>query len=243
MKKTGFVSNLGAQIYFEQVGCGQAIILLHGNRQTHRVFKEQVAFLSQSYQVILPDSRGHGHSQMGDEDLNLSLMAQDVHALVKHLHLGKVILFGFSDGANIALKYASSYPEQVESVVAVSPNAHPSGLKKWFHWSILGMGMMYSLLETIKLPVRKLHQITQLMLVSDQLTGEELAKIQAPVLIFTGKQDIIKLEHILEMSRKVPNAMVMNYENAGHLTLFKDSGKYMEEVEKFLNTKGKLDER
>lgn len=89
--------------------------------------------LQGSYQVILMDSRGHGFSHLKDSWANrlftIHDMALDVAALLDKLHISKIILFGFSDGANIALEFSSLYPERTLAVTLPAGNALPHGLR------------------------------------------------------------------------------------------------------------------
>lgn len=101
--------------------------------QSHHIFHSYARKLQGSYQVILMDSRGHGFSHLKDSWANrlftIHDMALDVAALLDKLHISKIILFGFSDGANIALEFSSLYPERTLAVISASGNALPHGLR------------------------------------------------------------------------------------------------------------------
>ena len=49
-------------IYYEIIGEGFPLVLLHGNNEDHHVFDEAVKLLAKEYQCILIDSRYHGQS-------------------------------------------------------------------------------------------------------------------------------------------------------------------------------------
>ncbi|MDR2832765.1 MAG: alpha/beta hydrolase [Streptococcaceae bacterium] len=235
---SGFIHNQEARIYYEVKGSGLPLVMIHGNRQNLRVFHQLANQLAKDFRVYLLDSRGHGSSDLGSQELSISLMANDVAVLIKKLHLKKVILFGFSDGGNIALKIASDYPEVVVLVIAISPNTHLTGLRTWVSTSFQTLGDFYHGLEKIGLPFSKHRQLTDILLQSE-LTDEELRKIQAPVLILTGTKDIIIVEHSLEIVESIPNAQVKIYQNEGHGGLFRSSQKYLQDIYKFLAEKGK----
>ena len=44
----------------------------------------------------------------------MNQFVEDLSNLLKKLELSKVILLGFSDGANIAMKFTIKYPEKVK---------------------------------------------------------------------------------------------------------------------------------
>ena len=83
--------------------------MLHGNAETHLIFDYYEKKLSMKYRVILMDSRAHGRSRIKPEyagsEFTTADMAKDAAALLDVLHIPSCILFGFSDGANIALEY------------------------------------------------------------------------------------------------------------------------------------------
>lgn len=48
------------QLYYEEKGEGEPLILLHGNGEDGTYFKNQIEYFSKSYRVIVVDTRGHG---------------------------------------------------------------------------------------------------------------------------------------------------------------------------------------
>ncbi len=56
--------------------------------------------------MILIDSRGHGRSTRDERPFRYELMASDVLVVMNALHLEKVSLVGWSDGAVIELMVA-----------------------------------------------------------------------------------------------------------------------------------------
>ncbi len=49
-------------IFYEMVGQGRPVVLIHGNGEDHTVFDRTVHLLEETYTCYLPDSRGHGKS-------------------------------------------------------------------------------------------------------------------------------------------------------------------------------------
>ena len=50
------------EIYYEKIGTGKPLILLHGNKEDHTIFNKLTASLKNSFTVYSIDSRGHGKS-------------------------------------------------------------------------------------------------------------------------------------------------------------------------------------
>lgn len=132
MKHSGYLTTSGAEIYYEQYGSGTPLLILHGNSQSLAVFYPFLRTFLPYFQVILMDSRGHGRSRLSVHTalhgFSTEDMADDVIALLDHLHLSSVHLLGFSDGANIGLEIACKYPERLKALICISANASPDGL-------------------------------------------------------------------------------------------------------------------
>lgn len=159
MKHSGYLTTSGAEIYYEQYGSGTPLLILHGNSQSLSVFYPFLCTFLPYFQVILMDSRGHGRSRLSVHTalhgFSTEDMADDVIALLDHLHLSSVHLLGFSDGANIGLEIACKYPERLKTLICISANASPDGLLTPLH---LAAQMQHSILNhlgNLLLPVFK----------------------------------------------------------------------------------------
>ena len=86
-------------IFYEEYGKGQPIILLHGNSETHEIFDKLIEQLKENYKVYAIDSRCHGKSENTNE-ISYDLMSDDIISFIKVLKIEKPILYGFSDGIN-----------------------------------------------------------------------------------------------------------------------------------------------
>lgn len=137
----------GAQpldIYYEDRGTGQAVVLLHGWPLASSSWDRQVtALTSGGFRVITHDRRGFGRSSrtLGGHDFDT--YADDLHQLLCALDLHDVVLVGHGMGAGEAIRYLGTYgDERVARVALVSPlppgpptepasPAQPAGLSDW----------------------------------------------------------------------------------------------------------------
>ncbi len=103
------------ELYYQEQGKGAPFVLLHGNGQDSSYFKAQVEYFSKDYHVITVDTRGHGKSPRGTAPFTMIQFANNLNYLLEKIKLPPVILLGFSDGANIAMKFALKYPEKVKA--------------------------------------------------------------------------------------------------------------------------------
>ena len=99
----------------------RAILLLHGITDSGQCWSRVAADLEGSYDVIMTDARGHGHSGTSAADVSIALLADDAVAVIRALGLQKPYLFGHSMGAITAATVAANYPDMVRAVVLEDP--------------------------------------------------------------------------------------------------------------------------
>ena len=99
-------------IYYEVYGTGEPFLVLHGGGVGCAY--EMGCFidrLKEKYRVIIPSTRGHGHSGFGTQPLTYEQKAKDMMAVLNAEKIRKVRILGFSDGAYTAYKIAALFPE------------------------------------------------------------------------------------------------------------------------------------
>lgn len=104
----------GGRLYVEVAGLGQPILLLHGWPLDHRMFQPQIKALAKRFRVIAPDRRGFGKS---DANPDLRREVDDIDAVLDALGEDTTHLLGMSQGGRIALRYATTRPERVRSLL------------------------------------------------------------------------------------------------------------------------------
>jgi pimeloyl-ACP methyl ester carboxylesterase len=81
---------MGLKIYYQKLGKGHPLILLHGHHQDGGIFDKLVAPLSLYYTVVVPDMRGHGLSE-GEASEHYQTEVEDLRAFISALKLRKAI--------------------------------------------------------------------------------------------------------------------------------------------------------
>lgn len=109
----------GVSLYYNVAGEGTPIFFIHPPMLSSMNFKYQVEELSQNFQVITFDIRGHGKSEPSDEPLTYPLIAADIRGLMDHLSIEKAYLCGYSTGGSIVLEFLLSYPEWAWGAILV----------------------------------------------------------------------------------------------------------------------------
>ncbi|MBB6451200.1 non-heme chloroperoxidase [Geomicrobium halophilum] len=100
-------------IFVEDTGNGEPVILIHGWPLNHKMFEYQLnALTEKGYRCIVPDLRGFGRSGKPATGYGYDHMADDIYAIVRQLNLGDFHLAGFSMGGAIAIRYVTRYSGQ-----------------------------------------------------------------------------------------------------------------------------------
>lgn len=112
-----YISVNGARLHYQSEGQGPVVLLLHPIGLDLTWWEPQVEALRSEFQVIRPDSRGHGKSEVAPSPYTLADFANDAHALIKHLGIGPSHVVGLSLGGMVAQVLALDYPRDVRSLV------------------------------------------------------------------------------------------------------------------------------
>lgn len=103
----------GIEIYYEIHGRGDGVplVLLHGGGSTLEVKLSRVLpVLAESRRVLALEEQGHGRTSDRDGPVTFESSAGDVAGLLGHLGIETADLFGFSNGASVALQVAVRTP-------------------------------------------------------------------------------------------------------------------------------------
>src|SRR5687768_9077109 len=123
VKGTGEYAEVnGINLYYEPLGSGRPMILLHGGLGSGEMFGPNLSALGENHRVINVDLQGHGRTADIDRPIDLRPMAGDIAALIDHLGLEKPDIVGYSLGGGVAFWTAVKYPEKVGKLVMASAN-------------------------------------------------------------------------------------------------------------------------
>jgi non-heme chloroperoxidase len=98
------------EIYYEDHGTGQPVVLIHGYPlDGHSWEKQERVLLEAGYRVITYDRRGFGQSSQPTIGYDYDTFAADLNTLLGHLELNDVVLVGFSMGTGEVTRYLGTY--------------------------------------------------------------------------------------------------------------------------------------
>ncbi len=118
------------ELYYEDHGSGQPVVLIHGYPLSGASWEKQVPdLLDAGYRVITYDRRGFGKSSQPTVGYNYDTFAEDLHKLVTHLELQDLTLVGFSMGGGEVARYFGKYGSKGVSKAVIISGVPPFLLK------------------------------------------------------------------------------------------------------------------
>jgi pimeloyl-ACP methyl ester carboxylesterase len=236
----------GARIQYQREGEGMPVIFLHAGIADHRMWEPQVTAFARDFEVIAPDMRGFGRSELPPQRWS---PVADLLGLVDLLHLKPAHIVGCSIGGGVAIDFAIEHGERISKLVLVGPGV--SGAQFGAKYPELfaeadaaeKAGDRRAMLEAdarlwldgprrrpgyVKDPIRKLFFEMDGNFDSDWESApideieppaaERLHEITARTLVVVGDQDVPPIFDAVELlMEKVPHARKAVIHDAAHL--------------------------
>jgi len=237
-----FVQANGLHMYVEACGTGIPIILIHGGLETCRMWDLAVPLLAMEYQVITPDSRGHGRTDNPSGRFSYPLMAADMAQLIQALGLDMPFVAGYSDGGQVALEMAMDYPGLARGYLIGGIYNNLTDAWRQVMQDLLGFDApgvvdferVAQLNSTFIQVLQERHdtfhqpgywktlltQISTCWLNSPNHSPTDFTKIVEPTLFWCGDRDVFcPPEQNLDMYRMVKGAELAVFPTADHFTI------------------------
>ncbi|MFC7934000.1 alpha/beta fold hydrolase [Streptomyces cinereoruber] len=117
-------------LYYEDHGTGQPVVLIHGYPlDGHSWEKQAAALLEAGYRVITYDRRGFGRSSQPTTGYDYNTFAADLNTVLETLDLHDAILVGFSMGTGEVGRYLGTYGSARVAKAAFLASLEPFLLK------------------------------------------------------------------------------------------------------------------
>jgi 3-oxoadipate enol-lactonase len=114
-----------AEIVYEVLGGGPPVVLLHPFPTNHALWLPAVQSLASRYQLILPDLRGHGDSEIGEGPALMEKHAADIARVMDDAGVGRAILVGNSIGGYAIFECWRRWKERIAGIVLCNTKAQP----------------------------------------------------------------------------------------------------------------------
>jgi pimeloyl-ACP methyl ester carboxylesterase len=223
----------GADLYVEECGTGQPLVLLHGMMGTSGDWRHvfDLVELAQSFRVVALDARGHGRSTNPSGKFTFGGCARDVLAILDALSIDQAKAVGVSLGAKTLLHVATQAPARLEAMILVSATPRfPEPTRALFRAAALSEHSSDQWARMRTLHVHGDEQIESLWALPGRFaedpsdmsfTRERLATIAARTLIVTGDRDpFYPVELAVELYRAIPRCCLWVVPEAMHSPIF-----------------------
>lgn len=212
----------GIEMYYELHGrCdGVPLVLLHGGGSTIDVsFGRVLPIFAANRRVIALEEQGHGRTTDRDAPVAFESSADDVAALLRFLKIEQADLFGFSNGASVALQVAIRHPALVRKLVFASSMTKRSGAPAEF-WEFMQHADFSNMPQPLKdaflrvnpdeQKLRTMHDKDAARMQAFQDVPDELVRsVRAPTLIVLSDHDIVSPAHALELTHLISGARLL----------------------------------
>lgn len=212
----------GIEMYYEVHGRrdGVPLVLLHGGGSTIDVtFGRVLPIFANGRRIIAVEEQGHGRSTDRDAPVRFESSADDVAALLRFLDVDQTDLFGFSNGASVALQVAIRHPQLVRKLIFASSMTKRGGAHPQL-WEFMKRADFTSMPQPLKDAFLRVNpDVQQLRTMHDKdaermLTFEDVpdtlvGSVRVPTLIVLGDRDVVKPEHAVELTRLIPGARLL----------------------------------
>lgn len=122
--KEGFVKTANGQLYYQTMGQGDPVIVIHGGPGMDQGYLlPGMAALAQKHQVVFYDQLGCGRSAatvIDESHITINSFVEDIETLRKALKFEKVTIVGHSWGGMLAMYYAVKYPKNIKKLVLMN---------------------------------------------------------------------------------------------------------------------------
>jgi len=248
-------------------GAGPPLVLMHAFPLDHSMWSAQIERFASHWQVVAPDLRGCGSSDVTLGTVSMQQMADDLAAILDALDIHEPIVYcGLSMGGYIAWQFARKFPQRLRALVlcdtrakADTPEARDSRMKMLEHVLRAGTGYVAEAMlpklfapDTFaRLPgavefVRERILLAPPEGVAAALRGIAerpdmtgfLSQIHVPTLVIVGDQDSITTpDEMRDVAAGIAGAELVVIKDAGHLTALEAPVEFNAALARFLATR------
>jgi pimeloyl-ACP methyl ester carboxylesterase len=226
----------GIKMYVEVYGQGEPLLLIHGNGNTIRNNSPLIYDFQKKYKVLAVDCWSYGKSIDKADSLSDEMIADDISELLIKMNHNSVYVLGISSGANSALWLASKYPNQVKKAAINGANLTSSAETIGEYWNQHHKNLLDSLnLIQIKTENDKIN-LKKIKREYNNMTFEDLHKIQAPTMIISGDYDVIKPSHSVQIFENIKKSYLYIQPSSGHLIAWIYKNEFVKNIDHFFST-------
>jgi len=246
----------GTNIAYTRRGHGAPLVLIHGYPLDHSIWDEVAPLLEPNFDLIIPDMRGFGDSDVMEADDSIVDYASDIARLLTHLRINKAYVAGHSMGGYVALAFARMYEARLSGLGMVSSQmAEDTQERKAGRYATAEQVMREGVQPVVDAMTTKLSADPAIQdfvrevisrqrplgiasalraMASRPNSSEIFAGFPFPVVIVHGDADmLIPVERGQEMKDALPSAHYVELPGVGHMSMMEDPRRVSEALHAF----------
>lgn len=232
-------------------GSGEPVVLLHPLALSGELWRPLATALSEDFQVLSLDLRGHGASGWDGRPFSIEDLALDVTEVLDALEVSSAGLLGMSMGGSVAVTFAGLFPERVRSLVLADTTAWygEDAVTAWDERARRAAGVprgeqlpfqldrWFSPAFVDRAP-EEVERVTQIFLRTDSQAHAAasiamgrldarplLSAVRAPTLVIVGQDDYATPPAMAgELAGGIPGATLLPLPGLRHLSLIERPG-------------------
>jgi pimeloyl-ACP methyl ester carboxylesterase len=237
------------EIFYEMLGEGPDVILLHPYPSDHRYWLPLSEHLVSRFRLVLPDLRGMGRSGVSEGATTMAKLAGDLLRLCDELKIGRTACIGCSVGGYALFEFWRRARERIEALVLMDTKASLDTeearagrlrnaeeiLQKGPEWGIeqmlprlLSPLTMSSRLDVVERAKETMRRSTAQGMAALQRgmaqradSTSTLSAIDVPTLVLGGEDDAPSpVAELEKMARGIAGAELRIVRRAGHFAAF-----------------------
>lgn len=245
-------------------GKGEPILFLHGFPLDHSMWREQIDFFSSEYQVIAPDFRGFGQSDIVDGVSSMEQLADDMDGVLTSLGVTEpVVVCGLSMGGYVAWQMLKRHRRRVKAAIicdsrTAADSKEAGDVRRRLVNQVLADGIdrviasmmpklfheeayayRAQLVGEARAIIRRQHPVGVAAALRGLATRPDMtdwvASIDVPTRLIVGTGDrITPPAEMKQIAEKIPRASLIEVPEAGHLTPLENPNAFNDAVLSFL---------
>ncbi|RHW53235.1 alpha/beta fold hydrolase [Lactobacillus bombicola] len=186
----------GNNLYYNKLGQGEPLLLLHGHHFDGGMFAQIIAPLALYYTVYVLDMRGHGLSE-GEIAQHYQTEVADIATFIKKMGIKGCYCFGFDAGGLVAMMLASQDSSAFKKLMVAGVFVNGNGIRP-YHYLTEGC-----------LRFLQLNRDSRVELTESYLSVDALKAITIPTYCVVGEQDWVKVDHVRWYSQLIPQGQLL----------------------------------
>jgi 3-oxoadipate enol-lactonase len=182
-----------AQIFYQEIGEGDPLLLLHGLGSSGDDWWFQTPVFAPYFRLLVPNLRGHKHSSTLRGPTSIYTLAADIAQLMEALQIERAHVLGLSLGGLVGQLLAVHFPQKVSKLILVNTFAHlwPTSLHE-----------AYTLARRVVVSKFLPPQTTARVVARDLFPRIDQAALRAEVLSRIGANDMASYRYLVDAIRR-----------------------------------------